>query len=192
MTPYYQDELITLYCGDARDVLAAGIEPADVVITDPVWPNCRQVFPGIDPWELFKHVLGLVGEVERVVVHLGCDSDPRFLTCVSDRWPFFRVCSLEYACPSYKGRLLYTGDIAYVFGTPPAPKPGAIVLPGKTQGIQPGTGVEATSPRPPPLSARPLAGAMVRRSKRAGSILRLWNDAASRERSWRSRRRNRN
>jgi len=137
MTPYYQDELITLYCGDARDVLAAGIEPADVVITDPVWPNCRQVFPGIDPWELFKHVLGLVGEVERVVVHLGCDSDPRFLTCVSDRWPFFRVCSLEYACPSYKGRLLYTGDIAYVFGTPPAPKPGAIVLPGRCVSTKP-------------------------------------------------------
>jgi len=29
------------------------------------------------------------------------------------------VCWLDYARPSYKGRLLYTGDIAYVFGTPP-------------------------------------------------------------------------
>jgi hypothetical protein len=27
---------------------------------------------------------------------------------------------LDYAFPSYKGRLLYTGDVGYIFGIPPA------------------------------------------------------------------------
>lgn len=35
------------------------------------------------------------------------------------------------ACPNYKGRLLYTSDVAYVFGEPPASKPGAHVIPGR-------------------------------------------------------------
>lgn len=34
MTPYYQDDLVTLYCGDCREVLA-DIGPVDHVITDP-------------------------------------------------------------------------------------------------------------------------------------------------------------
>jgi DNA methylase len=41
------------------------------------------------------------------------------------------VCWLEYACPSYRGRILNTGDVGYVFGTPPVPRPGQVVLPGK-------------------------------------------------------------
>lgn len=38
---YYQDELITLYCGDSREILPQ-IPPGsvDVLLTDPVWPNC--------------------------------------------------------------------------------------------------------------------------------------------------------
>ena len=38
---------------------------------------------------------------------------------------------MEYACPSYQGRILNTGDVAYVFGEPPASRKGARVLPGK-------------------------------------------------------------
>jgi len=137
MTPYYQDDLVTLYCGDAREVLAAGLEPVESIITDPVWPNGEQVFPGVNPRELLADVLGLVSDVERVVIQLGCDSDPRFLACVPARWEFLRACWLEYACPSYKGRLLYTGDLAYVFGRPPASHPGAMVLPGRCTSDRP-------------------------------------------------------
>ncbi len=128
MTPYYQDDLVTLYCADAREVLATGIT-TDSVITDPVWPN--SVFPNVpDPEELCRQVLELV-RCERIVVQLGCDSDPRFLRSVPNRFKFFRVCWLEYVRASYKARLLYTGDVAYVFGSPPPARAGATVLPGR-------------------------------------------------------------
>jgi hypothetical protein len=97
------------------------------------------------------------------VVHLGSDSDPRFLSAVPDRWPFFRACWLDLACPSYKGRLLYTSDVAYVFGEPPRPRDGAQVVPGRCvatvsdKGFARGNGrnkafgaVEANLPHPTP------------------------------------------
>jgi hypothetical protein len=134
MTPYYQDEAagITLYCGDARDILPQ-LPPVDVIITDPVWPNAIPELAGSDdPYGLFaaaaEHFPRLA---DRVVVQLGCDSDPRFLAAVPACLPFFRVCWLEYALPHYKGRLLYTGDVAYVYGSPPPWRRGAGVLPGR-------------------------------------------------------------
>lgn len=128
--PYYQEGGITIYNGDARELIGA-VGTVESVVTDPVWPN--SVFPEVaDPQRLFAETISVTpSSVRRVVVHLGCDSDPRFLMSVPAHWPFFRVCSLEYAQCGYKGRLLVTGDIAYVFGTPPPAKPGAMVLPGK-------------------------------------------------------------
>lgn len=43
MTPYYQDELVTLYHGDARELLPSLVtEPATtLVLTDPPWPGAR-------------------------------------------------------------------------------------------------------------------------------------------------------
>lgn len=129
MTPYYSEAGVTIYHGDARD-LVDQIE-ADAIITDPVWPN--SVFPSVlDPQALLADVLGRASSsVQRVVIELGCTSDPRFLGAVPARWPMFRVCWLEYARCSYIGRVLYTGDVAYVFGAPPAAKPGAMLLPGR-------------------------------------------------------------
>jgi len=131
MKPYHEEHGVTIYCGDARD-LAPGID-ADAVITDPVWPN--SVFPNVpSPQQLLADVLQNLREsVQRVVVQLGCTSDPRFLSAVPARWPMFRVCWLEYVCCSYLGRVLYTGDVAYAFGEPPAAKPGAMVIPGQVR-----------------------------------------------------------
>ncbi len=129
MKPYYEHGGITIYHGDARDL--AGQLEAEAIITDPVWPN--SVFPKVEnPQELLAQVLARVRSgVERIVVELGCTSDPRFLAAVPARWSMFRVCWLEYARCSYIGRVLYTGDVAYVFGNPPAARPGAMVLPGR-------------------------------------------------------------
>jgi hypothetical protein len=128
MTPYYQHGLITIYCGDARKVLAEIEGSWESMITDPPWPDGLWSAPD----RLLHDVLKLArGRVRRVVVELGVDSDPRLLRAVPDEWSFLRVCWLEYSVPSYKGRLLYTGDVAYVFGYPPAPRPGARVLPGR-------------------------------------------------------------
>ncbi|GAG52137.1 unnamed protein product, partial [marine sediment metagenome] len=68
--------------------------------------------------------------VKRLAIHLGCDTDPRFLSVVPFKYPFFRVCWLRYIRPHYKGRLLYNSDIAYLFGTAPKPAAGQFLIPG--------------------------------------------------------------
>lgn len=133
MQPYYQEDGITIYNADARDVLPR-LPRADVIITDPVWPNAVPELAGAeDPYSLLRDVaMYFPGVTKRVVLQLGCDSDPRILTAIPEALPFFRICWLEYVRPHYKGRLLYTSDVAYVFGEPPAPLPGQFVMPGKT------------------------------------------------------------
>jgi len=133
MTPYLDRDGITLYHGDSREILPALSEQPDSVITDPVWPNAVASLAGADdPFRLFAEACQLLPDsVLRLAVHLGCDSDPRFLSSIPDRWPFFRACHLEYVRPHYKGRLLYTHDVAYLFGEPPPAAPGRTVVPGK-------------------------------------------------------------
>lgn len=127
MKPYYEQSGVTIYHGDCREVLPT-IE-AEALITDPVWPN--SIFPAVtDPQQLLAETLA-VSTVERVVIHLGVDSDPRFLAAVPGRWPFIRSCSLDYALPNPKGRILYGGDVAYVFGAFPQLPKGKVLLPGR-------------------------------------------------------------
>lgn len=128
MNPYYEHGGITIYCGDCLEILPE-IEHPDTCIVDPVWPN--SVFPDIDnPAQLFAAAAQKL-KVERLVVHLGCASDPRFLCGVPISLPFLRVCWLEYASPSYRGRILIGSDVAYAFGSPPTSRPGRRVLPGR-------------------------------------------------------------
>jgi site-specific DNA-methyltransferase (adenine-specific) len=117
--PYYKDEWVKIYHGDCREILPQ-LGPVETVITDPVWPDCVPDLVGKDnPQQLFNEMLISLPPVERLVIQLGCDTDPRFLSNIPRDYPFLRVCNLDYAVPHYKGRVLYTGDIAYAFGTPP-------------------------------------------------------------------------
>jgi hypothetical protein len=130
MRPYYEYAGITIYHGDCREILPQ--IHAETVITDPVWPNASVPLPGADrPFRLLREALRAIPEAKRVAIHLGCDSDPRFLLAVPAHWEFFRVCHLEVARVGYKGRLLMTGDAAYLFGVPPMSVPGAHVIPGR-------------------------------------------------------------
>lgn len=133
MSPYYQDASCTIYHGDCREMLGF-IDGTQTVITDPVWPNAKvPLFGSRNPeGMLFDACRILSPDVVRLAIHLGCDSDPRFLLSVPKRWEFFRVCWLRLACPSYKGRLLLTSDVAYMFGEPPVFRKGAGVIPGET------------------------------------------------------------
>lgn len=128
MTPYYDDGSVVIYHGDCREVLPE--LRGDAIVTDPIWPDRENVFPGIDAKRLLGEALAVANMV-RVVVQIGCASDPRFLEAVPSRWPYIRTCWLEYACPSYQGRVMNTGDVAYVFGEPPPSEKGRMVLPGR-------------------------------------------------------------
>ncbi len=132
MRPYYEHAGITIYNADCRELLP-GLSPVDAVITDPVWPNAvRELDGSDDPAGLFAQAAAFFPRLcRRAVVQLGCDSDPRFLAGMPAELPFFRTCWLEYVFPHHKGRLLYTSDVAYVFGEPPESKPGAHVMPGR-------------------------------------------------------------
>ena len=130
--PYYSRAGITIYHGDCREVLPS-LGPVDTVLTDPVWPNNSvEEFKGFDPVKLLTETLELC-RADRLVIHLGCDSDPRLLAAVPSRFEFARVCWLRFARPNYKGRLLNGSEVAYVFG-PPLP---ASRFPGR-QHLQPG------------------------------------------------------
>lgn len=138
MRPYYEHGGITIYHGDCREVMASDEHffcgSVFTTVTDPVWPNNSvPEFAGIDAVGLLRECLKGVFSA-RLAVHLGCDSDPRgMLAAVSaERWKFFRVATLDIARVGYKGRLLMTGDVAYLFGEPPASRPGAHVIPGRT------------------------------------------------------------
>jgi len=139
MKPYYQSEGVTIYHGDAREILPTLY--ADTIITDPVWPNASADLIGSDrPYELFAEVAAWFPVVAaRAVIQLGVDSDPRFLFGVPAAMPFFRVCWLEYACPTHKGRVLYSGDVAYVFGRPPKSAHGRRVISGRYVSTKPDT-----------------------------------------------------
>jgi len=117
-----------LYLGDCLEILPE-IGSVDTVVTDPVWPNnTLPEFDHIDAFKLFDDAWNLI-DTKRAAIQLGCDSDPGILYPIA--LPFFRVVWLEYALPGHKGRLLYTGDVAYLYGPPPAPQPGKKLVSGK-------------------------------------------------------------
>jgi len=129
MKPYYEHAGITIYHADCRDVLPQLEEQPDTCIVDPVWPN--SVFPGVNsPQALFMEMCGFLTS-SRLVVHLGCTSDPRFLNAVPARYPYLRTCWLRYARPSYRGRVLIGSDVAYAFGAAPSSRPGRHLLSGE-------------------------------------------------------------
>ncbi len=126
----------TLYLGDCREILPT-LPAADVVITDPVWPNCPPgLIPGSDdPHSLWLETMGAMQTPRRMVVVMRSDSDPRFLQGI--QLPFFRAQILGYVMPGYIGRKLGGDEIAYGFGEPIPSSPGRRVIPGNAPKVQP-------------------------------------------------------
>ncbi|WP_078061426.1 site-specific DNA-methyltransferase [Legionella saoudiensis] len=120
--------------GDARKVILK--EAVDVILTDPVWPNAIESLAGShDPYTLLSesifHLSQFLIKTGRIIIQLRCDSDPRILNAIPKQFPFIRIVTLPYALPSKQGRILITGDTAYVFGTPPKSRAGNHLLPGQ-------------------------------------------------------------
>ena len=125
-----RDGRARLILGDCRAVLPNLNVAPHSIITDPVWPDCSTSLAGADRAEdLFDEMLeSLRTQPLRIAVQLGCDTHPNIVGNV--QLPFFRVAWLEYTRPSFKGRLMYGSDVAYLFGTPPKSREGARVVPG--------------------------------------------------------------
>ena len=117
-------------CLEKLPELAPG--SADVVITDPIWPNVPTgMFDCPDPHALLRSALeALPGGVKRLVIVMRADSDPRFLTAVPERWPFFHAAWLSYALPGFYGRRLSGREVAYCFGEPVAARRGVSLISG--------------------------------------------------------------
>lgn len=105
------------------------------VITDPPWPGCDIEYDGKkieNPKELFTRAVKEIARItDRLVVHLGCMSDPRFLSEVPESLPFFRVCWLRRIPASYHGSVMNGADVAYVFGHGGLPGDGSRVIGGE-------------------------------------------------------------
>lgn len=129
--------LATLYCGDCREIMPS--LHADVIVTDPVWPNCPpESVPGWqDPWGLWREACAAMPAVKRIIVVMRCDSDPRFLVHVPPL-PYLRSINLPYVMPGYIGRVLGGDETAWWFGSPIARAPGRMVIPGRAPSVQPG------------------------------------------------------
>ena len=132
---------VRIFLGDAREqIVQAG--HADIVITDPVWPNCPAgLLSGWDrPGALLREALEVMPtSVRTVVIVLRSDSDPRFLQAVPERWPFLCVQVMSYAAQTYVGGVLAT-ELAYCFGTSIASRSGRDVVPmwGPEAPVSPG------------------------------------------------------
>lgn len=126
MTPYYEDQCTTIYLGDCREILPQLPAPT-TIITDPVWPNAVvPLFGSDDPVGMMRQALAACPALPtRLAIQMGCNSDPRFTLAVPPELPFFRVAWLEVVRTSYRGRLMVTGDVAYLFGEPPPLAPWA-------------------------------------------------------------------
>lgn len=127
----------TLYLADCRAVLPSIC--ADVMLTDPVWPNCPpDSIPGSeDPWGLWKDTCASLPDLKRAVICMRSDSDPRFLAYIPHSFEFFRSIQMSYVMPGYIGRKLGGDETAYWFGEPIAAAKGRNLIPGRAPSAHP-------------------------------------------------------
>ena len=138
MRKYYEDQYITLYNADCLDILPDLIlGSAQVILTDPVWPDCKPDIQGKDnAYALFSCAASFFPRIsDRLIVILGCAIDPRFLAAVPAVLPFFSVCWLRRVPPVYRGSHLIAADVAYIFGAGWLPGNGTKVLPIDTYAV---------------------------------------------------------
>lgn len=127
---------VCVHVGDALHVLPTlRLDPLrTVAIVDPPWPEAPAELLaewGIDDCAAFLRDLfaALSRVARRLVIIVGCSTDPRVLTVPASH-PFVRVCWLRLALPSPRGTILNSGDVAYVFGSREAAAD-QVLLPGE-------------------------------------------------------------
>jgi site-specific DNA-methyltransferase (adenine-specific) len=156
VTPYYEHAGISIFHGDCREILPS-LQP-DVIITDPVWPNCPpgKITGHERPYELFAEFCEILPpSVVRLAIELRNDCDPRFLAPVPARLGFIQVMWCQYVMPGYLGRVLGGNETVYVFGKPIAFAEGRQVIPSVSPKAQPGDR---------PANGHPMSRALIHQS----------------------------
>lgn len=122
--PHYQDEWVVQYFGDCCKVLLELEGTFSAIVTDPPWPGTEKTCNPSRDYDIVpifnEAALSFRKLSDRLIVILGCDTDPRFLLTVPKDYPYLLTCWLRRIPPTYKGNILYGADIAYTFGTPRA------------------------------------------------------------------------
>lgn len=137
MKPYYEQDGITIYHGDCREVLPS-LGRVETVLTDPVWPEPLPSLAGSnEPDELLRFVAEWAAEnARRLIVQVSVSTDPRWFSLIPMSMKFQRSCLLEYARPAYRGRHL-SADVAFVFGDNPDCHGRQRILPGRMMASDP-------------------------------------------------------
>jgi len=123
-----------IICGDCLEVMKIiPNKSINLILTDPVWPNSLKSLIGAEnPYGLLKSAVKEFCRLsDRFVIHMGCTSDPRFLSAIPNEIPFLRVNWLRYSFPSFRGRMLVGSDVSYAFGIPPKSWPKHHLIPGE-------------------------------------------------------------
>jgi hypothetical protein len=139
--PFYHDNFTTIYCADCLDLLPSSLPYVDAIITDPPWPADKtpNMAGADDSFHLFAKACRFFPRLtDRLIVILGCDTDPRFLTAVPSSFPYLLTCWLRRIPPVYKGHTLYGADIAYAFGRPRAHEHTSKILKSETYSVSKG------------------------------------------------------
>lgn len=145
MFPFDENTIVT---GDARRILPQiPGDHVDLILTDPVWPDAKPELPGKKiAAEIFEYAARFFHLIApRVIIHLGLKTDPRILAGLSQKMPFVQVCWLRWIPPSYRGPIMVSADVAYVFGHRKLPGDGSRVF---------GSEVDAVSGHRPPEDIR--------------------------------------
>lgn len=118
-----------LYCGDCLEILPT-LPKVDAVITDPPWGECHvdlmQGNRGFDLKAALRLAYDRLNETGRMAVILGCTTPPLEL-----EFPYVRGCYLRRAIAMPRGRVLYSGEFVYVYGSRANYPNGWSVMPGE-------------------------------------------------------------
>lgn len=137
--PYFEADGVKVYHGDCRELISVVLSSTErkmytnTVITDPVWPDADVPITGRGAeGKTLNEALARCRFAKRLAIQVGCNTDPRFQSVVPGPWAFFRTVWLEQALKGHRGRLLDTGDVAYLYGEPPPSRDGQHMIPGRT------------------------------------------------------------